>query len=259
MKLDTPVTLTAGEHFSVVFRLEQEGKDGYFPIEYSSQAASAYSPVYRCGEGQSYLFDTFVGENAARWVDVRNIMTEEERFDFGNIMIGAQTQNLDRQTDKSELEHAVSRAENTYQSAEGMNGDIGVLWEIYRGALTQAKKLTADDAAQQFEIDNAQKNLTAAMNQLDRYAEFTIGYENGAIIVDAPKTVDSGANLIILRRGAGQRLAGVEVHPVAICQGSQSFLIGSSGTPENGETVKLLLWILPEMQPLAEPLTLPAG
>lgn len=256
IELDTPIPLDAGERFSIVFRLQQGNAAGYFPIEFSNTAASAYSPVYRSGEGQSYLFDTF-GGTEGQWADVRYIMTGEDRFDAGNVMIGAQTQNADQQADKLELEHEVSRAEQTYQSADGMNGSIGVLWEMYRSALAEANALTADNLARQFEVDNAQKNLTAAMNQLDRYAGFTIAYENGEVIVDAPKAVESGANIIVLHHSAKQRLVGVDVLPVVIRQGGQAFPVAGGIVPENGETVKIFLWILPELQPLAESLAIP--
>lgn len=176
VELDTPVSLSPGEKFSVVFALEDiEGNAADFWFELDGGEFFAGESVhYASSAGESYLYEN-LGAGPA-WYDTTNVLLTETQT-LGNVMIRAYTENAERTVDKTALSAAILRAE-TEESA-GLSNDSGSkirseLWEIYEQNLSAADALMESDTASQQDIDNQAKNLNAILNILKRDREKTI-------------------------------------------------------------------------------------
>ena len=176
IELDTPVSLSTGEKFSVVFALEDiEGYAGDFWFELDGGEFFAGESVhYASSAGESYLYENLGA--GALWYDTTNVLLTETQT-LGNVMIRAFTEDTDSSVDKTALSAAILRAE-TEESA-GLSNDSGSkirseLWEIYEANLSAANALMESDAASQQEVDNQTKNLNAILNILKRDREKTI-------------------------------------------------------------------------------------
>ncbi len=176
IELDTPVSLSAGEKFSVVFALEDiEGNAGDFWFELDGGEFFAGERVhYASSAGESYLYEN-LGAGPA-WYDTTNVLLTQTQT-LGNVMIRAYTENAERTVDKTALSAAILRAET--EESTGLSNDSNSnirseLWGIYEQNLSAANALMESDTASQQEIDNQTKNLNAILNILKRDREKTI-------------------------------------------------------------------------------------
>lgn len=238
--LEDEISLSAGERFSVV--LELEGEDAYILIEQcGSSYYSGYTVGVGCSEGQSYLNYDFFGEGEV-WLDVVDIVDDENQQVFGNIPIHALTCDVVPQTDKTTLDAALEQAESDYGtwSEDQPLGAVQTLWSQFSYDLQQAAEISASDSVKQFEIKNAANNLRAAMSLLGKTTVTAMAYENQQVRIDAPREL--GSVVLIAARYAGNKLAGVKPLPVTVGKGKKVIDIPTDVAAQTGETFRVMLW-----------------
>lgn len=242
--LETEVSLSEGETFSVVVSLA--GENAYMPFEsYGTAMYDGEEVGVGCRAGETYL------PSGNAWYDVMNVVDSEENRIVGNAPIHAFTVNTDRSTDATELTAAVSTAKSRIGSwTTKPLGAPDVLWNLYQHEIQTAEKISKNTAAKQFEVNNAMRNLQASVQLLEKNTDTVLKYENGIVQIDSVKPL--GEVLLIAASYSGQKLSKIVSRSVTLTGAATTEDISSEFQPQEGETVKLMLWSdWNKIQPLA--------
>lgn len=233
--LETAVSLSAGETFSVVVSLT--GENAYMPFECYGTKMYDEEVGVGCREGETYV------SAADAWYDVMNVTNSAGNLLIGNAPIHALTVN-ETQTEekKTALTAAVTTAENRYGS-RGTTKPLSAetkLWKQYLYDFGQAKGVLEKEDAQQFELHNAERNLQSAVNMLQKTTPTMLKYENNTVTIDSVKHL--GEVLLVAARYKGDTLQGVLPQKVTLTGAVQTLDLSTQFSPQTDETVKIMLW-----------------
>lgn len=91
---DSPVSLKANEHFSVVISYDRDGQNtGYVPLEGTSEKTMSYNTTYNSNTGESFIFNS----SSSEWIDTSSKSLRNSLRN--NICIKAFTINVDKAED----------------------------------------------------------------------------------------------------------------------------------------------------------------
>ncbi len=124
--LDTSVSLTEGQQFSLVLYIENSnGSNGYLPIEQDIALTSGFAVHYHADPGESYVLS---GNQWIDTTDLKEIMESQsssntEVEEFGNITLKALTMRTENNT-SPRLEAALTLAEESGLDTPVLNAAI---------------------------------------------------------------------------------------------------------------------------------------
>ncbi|MDO4562364.1 MAG: lectin like domain-containing protein [Clostridia bacterium] len=172
IELAQQVSLSLGDKFSVVFTITEDGEPSEIQVERSGFDYYAGTAVsYGSRTEQSYIYDIDKVSQTKKWMDTKKI-----KGGFGNIAIKAMTVSSEDASDKSALSAAIADASARYgeNPLEKPGEEAEFVWEVFVDNLNRAKDVFADDSAEQYEIDNAQRNINALLAMLEKDTVYEI-------------------------------------------------------------------------------------